>query len=106
MAHIRLRCYEPAAAGPALIGKEMLERIAALYQIESEIRGPAANAQSLARGERIEPSAMPSRRSYAKGLNSSAKKPNSPRRSATRSRAGRASAASLTMAASRPHQHR
>ena len=40
-AHVRRKFYELAAAGPAPIATEALERIAALYRIETEIRGPS-----------------------------------------------------------------
>jgi transposase len=54
-AHVRRRFYELAAAGPAPIATEMLERIAALYRIETEIRGRPAEARRLARQERTRP---------------------------------------------------
>lgn len=41
-AHVRRRFYELAAAGPAPIASEALERIAGLYAIESDIRGSSA----------------------------------------------------------------
>jgi len=41
--HVRRRFYELAAAGPAPIATEALERIKALYAIEVEIRGRAAD---------------------------------------------------------------
>src|SRR5438552_17131362 len=41
--HVRRKFYELAAAGPAPIASEALERIAALYRIESEIRGRSAD---------------------------------------------------------------
>ncbi len=37
--HVRRRFFELAAAGPAPTVSEALERIAALYGIETEIRG-------------------------------------------------------------------
>jgi transposase len=40
-AHVRRRFYELAAAGPAPIASEALERIASLYAVESDIRGQA-----------------------------------------------------------------
>jgi transposase len=40
--HVRRRFYELAAAGPAPIAGEALERIAGLYAIESDIRGRSA----------------------------------------------------------------
>ncbi|TCM51110.1 transposase [Rhizobium sp. PP-F2F-G48] len=54
-AHVRRRFYELAAAGPAPIATEMLERIAALYRIETEIRGRSGELRRLARQERIRP---------------------------------------------------
>ena len=54
-AHVRRRFYELAAAGPAPIATEMLERIAALYRIETEIRGRPAEARRLARQESTRP---------------------------------------------------
>ncbi|HEX8416330.1 MAG TPA: IS66 family transposase, partial [Methylobacterium sp.] len=54
-AHVRRRFYELAAAGPAPIATEMLERIAALYRIETEIRGRPAEVRRLARQERTRP---------------------------------------------------
>ena len=41
-AHVRRQFYELAAAGPAPIASEALERIAELYAIEAEIRGRRA----------------------------------------------------------------
>lgn len=54
-AHVRRRFYELAAAGPAPIATEMLERIAALYKIEAAIRGRPADVRRLARQERAKP---------------------------------------------------
>ncbi|HDZ73820.1 MAG TPA: IS66 family transposase [Aurantimonas coralicida] len=54
-AHVRRRFYELAAAGPAPIAAEVLERIATLYGIEAEIRGRPADARRLARQERSLP---------------------------------------------------
>ncbi|BDA82921.1 transposase (plasmid) [Aureimonas sp. SA4125] len=54
-AHVRRRFYELAAAGPAPIAAEMLERIAALYRIETEIRGRPAEVRRHARQERTRP---------------------------------------------------
>ncbi len=53
--HVRRRFYELAAAGPAPIASEALERIAALYAIEKEIRGCAADARSAARQDKSRP---------------------------------------------------
>jgi transposase len=54
-AHVRRRFYELAAAGPAPIASEVLERIAALYKIEAEIQGRPAEVRRLARQERSLP---------------------------------------------------
>ncbi|HEX2020669.1 MAG TPA: IS66 family transposase, partial [Aurantimonas sp.] len=53
--HVRRRFYELAAAGPAPVAAEVLERIAALYRIEAEIRGRSAEVRRLARQERSLP---------------------------------------------------
>ena len=54
-AHVRRRFYELTAAGPAPIATEMLERIAALYRIETDIRGRSDELRRLARQERTRP---------------------------------------------------
>jgi len=54
-AHVRRRFYELAAAGPAPIASEALERIASLYAIESEIRGRSAEERRAVRQERSRP---------------------------------------------------
>ncbi len=54
-AHVRRKFYELAASGPAPIATEALERIAALYRIEGEIRGRSAEARRLVRQERARP---------------------------------------------------
>jgi transposase len=54
-AHVRRRFYELAAAGPAPIASEALERIKALYAIEAEIRGQDSEARRAARQEKIKP---------------------------------------------------
>jgi transposase len=54
-AHVRRRYYELAAAGPAPIATEALERIAALYRIEAEIREQSAEARRLVRQDRTRP---------------------------------------------------
>jgi transposase len=53
--HVRRRFYELAQAGPAPIASETLARIAALYKIESEIRGRAPEERRLARQARSRP---------------------------------------------------
>ena len=54
-AHVRRRFYELAAAGPAPIASEALERIKALYAIEAEIRGQDPEARLAARQEKSRP---------------------------------------------------
>ena len=48
-AHVRRRFYELAARGPAPIASEALERIAALYAIENDIRGRSADERRAVR---------------------------------------------------------
>lgn len=50
-AHVRRRFYELAAAGPAPIASEALERIARLYAVESDIRGRSADERRRVRQE-------------------------------------------------------
>ena len=54
-AHVRRRFYELAAAGPAPIASEALQRIAELYAIEAEIRGRDADARRDVRQARSRP---------------------------------------------------
>jgi transposase len=54
-AHVRRRFYELAAAGPAPIASEALERIAKLYAIESGIRGRTADERCAVRREQSKP---------------------------------------------------
>jgi len=53
--HVRRRFYELAAAGPAPIASEALERIAKLYAIEGEIRGRSAEERRVVRQEKSRP---------------------------------------------------
>ena len=53
--HVRRRFYELAAAGPAPIASEALERIASLYAIEKDIRGRGANERRAVRRENSRP---------------------------------------------------
>jgi transposase len=53
--HVRRRFYELAAAGPAPIASEALDRIAALYAIEKEIRGHSADERRAMRQDRSRP---------------------------------------------------
>ncbi|MEJ2373928.1 MAG: IS66 family transposase [Pseudolabrys sp.] len=53
--HVRRRFYELAAAGPAPIASEALERIAKLYAIESGIRGRDAEDRRAIRQQQAKP---------------------------------------------------
>jgi transposase len=53
--HVRRRFYELAAAGPAPIASETLERIAGLYAIETDIRGCGAEKRRAVRQDRSRP---------------------------------------------------
>jgi hypothetical protein len=53
--HVRRPFYELAAAGPAPIANEALERIAGLYAIEKEIRGRSAEERRTVRQDRSRP---------------------------------------------------
>ena len=53
--HVRRPFYELAQSGPAPIAAEGLVRIAALYRIESEIRGRSADERRAVRQERSRP---------------------------------------------------
>jgi transposase len=53
--HVRRRFYELAVGGPAPIASEALERIAALYAIEKDIRGRIADERRVVRQARARP---------------------------------------------------
>jgi transposase len=53
--HVRRRFYELAVGGPAPIASEALERIAALYAIEKDIRGRNAEERRAVRQDRTRP---------------------------------------------------
>ena len=53
--HVRRRFYELAAAGPAPIATEALQRIAELYAVEKDIRGRNADERRAARQDRSRP---------------------------------------------------
>ncbi len=53
--HVRRPFFDLAAAGPAPIATEALERIAGLYAIEKDIRGLSADERRAARQERSRP---------------------------------------------------
>jgi len=54
-AHVRRRFYELAAAGPAPIAAEALQRIQALYAVETEIRGREPEVRVAHRQEQSRP---------------------------------------------------
>jgi transposase len=54
-AHVRRRFYDLAAAGPAPIASEALERIAELYAVEADIRGRSADERHALRQEKSRP---------------------------------------------------
>jgi transposase len=58
-AHVRRRFYELAAAGPAPIASEALQRIASLYDVETDIRGQTADERRRVRQERSRPMVGP-----------------------------------------------
>ena len=53
--HVRRNFYKLAAAGPAPIASEALQRIAALYAIEKDIRGRSAEERRLVRQQKSRP---------------------------------------------------
>ena len=53
--HVRRRFYELAAAGPAPIASEALERIAGLYAIEKDIRGCGLDVRRATREDESRP---------------------------------------------------
>jgi transposase len=55
MAHVRRPFYDLYEAHKSAVAKEALERIAALYAIEEEIRGRSAEERRAARNERSKP---------------------------------------------------
>ena len=95
-AHLRRRFYERAVAEASPIANEALQRIAALYRIENDIRGCAPDTRrAFVRNGHVRCSPN-SNRGCAKSSPSSARRANSPRRSATRSRVGTVSPVSST----------
>ena len=55
MAHVRRRFYELAVAGQAPIASEALQRIAALYEIQKDLRGWEADKRRAVRQDRAKP---------------------------------------------------
>jgi transposase len=54
-AHVRRKFYDIAQGSPSPIATEALQRIAVLYQIETEIRGQSAEARRAVRQDRTKP---------------------------------------------------
>ena len=99
--HVRRRFYELAVGGASPIASEALQRIAALYRNEATFAAEGLNnGATFARPERGHSSPISSR-GCARSSASSARRANSPRRSAMRSRVGRALPGSSTTAESR-----
>jgi transposase len=89
-AHLRRRFYELAAAGPAPIASEALERIAFLYAIEREILATAPRKGATPGSREAGRSSMNSSLGSAPSSLRSVRRQNSLKRSATRYRVGRA----------------
>ena len=100
-AHVRRRFYELAAAGPAPIASEALERIAGLYAVEGDIRGRSAEERREARQQRSQPIIDELEPWLRAKLALISQKTKLAEASAMRSRGGRASPASSTTAVSR-----
>ena len=90
-AHVRRRFYELAAAGPAPIASEALaaHRPALRHRRGSSAAGSRTNGAPSGRRRAVRSSTL-SNPGCEAGSNSSARRRSSPRRSATRSRAGKA----------------
>ena len=99
--HVRRQFYEIQVKTPAPIATEALVRIAALYAIEADIRGLAADERRQARQRRTKPLVNDLRLWLEAQLAAVSGKSTSPGRSATHSRAGKVLPASSTTAASR-----
>lgn len=99
--HVRRRFYELAAAGPAPIASEALERIAGLYAVEKEIRGHSAEERRAVRQDRSRPIVDNLEPWLRAKLALISQKTSSQKQSAMRCRAGRVLPGSSTMAALR-----
>lgn len=99
-AHVRRRFYELAPTGPAPIASEALLRIADLYRVEADIRGRTPEERRDARQQRSKPIIDALEPWLRQKLALISRRPSSPRRSATRSRAGRGLASSSMTSAS------
>ena len=100
-AHLRRRFYERFVSEASPIATEALQRIAALYRIETDIRGRGPEERRAIRQERSVPLIVALHAGCATGSPSSARRASSPRSSATRSRTGTDSRVSSMTAASR-----
>ena len=94
--HVRRRFYELAAAGPAPIASEALERIAGLYAIEKDIRGRSADERRAIRQEKSWPIVADLEPWLRAKLARSVKRPSSLRQSAMHYRVGMGLPASST----------
>ena len=88
--HVRRNFYKLATPGPAPIASEALQRIAALYAIEKEIRGRSAEERRLVRQQKSRPLIDASERWLCENSGWSARRASSPKQSAMHGRAGRA----------------
>ena len=83
-------CTRARAASPGSVAEQALQRIAALYAIEAEIRGqPPDVAAPRATGPRRAAAGRPARLAHQHARHACRRSRSWPRRSATRSRAGR-----------------
>jgi hypothetical protein len=103
-AHLRRRFYERPVAEASPIADEALQRIAALYRMDTDIRGRGPDKRRAVRQERSRPLLAELEPGCAKSSPSSAGRVSSPRRSAMRSRIGMVLPDSSTTAGSRSTQ--
>ncbi len=100
-AHVRLKFHDVFAANGSPIAKEALDRIAALYAIEAEIRGRVADERRAVRQMRAGPRSMICGAGSTPPCQNSPPNPIWPPPSAMLARAGQRCADTATMAASR-----
>ncbi|WP_366929452.1 transposase [Mesorhizobium sp.] len=86
--HVRRKFYELAQSSPASIATGALQRFAEFYKIDSDIRGRPADERRAARQQRSRPIIDTLELCCAGSSPWSAGRASSPKRSATRSRAG------------------
>ena len=105
-AHVRRRLYELAVGGASPIASEALQRIAALHRNENDIRGRGPEQRCDVRQARTRPLIADLQAVAAREARPHrARRANLPRRSAMRSRVGRALPDSSTPAASRSNSN-